>query len=145
LPENIEERPPLKGVRFHIAGWISLYGKAERLVFYNDEEDAQDAIETPPYPVHPRRRPKTETEEEFKERVRIWEAGKPHAVEKKVQGNAMTQKYYVEKLCVRLTINRGFCKKMVTLLMGCVEQALRRSIRRQEEFATLGILHRALI
>jgi hypothetical protein len=22
-PENIEEREPLKGVRFHIAGWIS--------------------------------------------------------------------------------------------------------------------------
>jgi len=27
-PENIEERPPLKGVRFHIAAWISWWGKA---------------------------------------------------------------------------------------------------------------------
>jgi len=26
-PENIVERPPLKGVRFHIAGWISWWGK----------------------------------------------------------------------------------------------------------------------
>lgn len=27
-----------------------------------------------------------------------WEAQKPHKVEVKVQGNAMTQKYYVERL-----------------------------------------------
>jgi len=37
--ENIEERPPLKGVRFHIAAWISWWGKADKLEFYNNEED----------------------------------------------------------------------------------------------------------
>lgn len=47
LPENIEERPPLKGVRFHIAAWISWHGKAPKLEFYNDEEDK---VERPPYP-----------------------------------------------------------------------------------------------
>lgn len=69
-PENIEERPPLKGVRFHIAGWISWYGKAEKLEFYNDEEDK---IEHPPRPPKPRRRPKTELEEEYQHRIKEWE------------------------------------------------------------------------
>jgi hypothetical protein len=95
MPENIEERPPLKGVRFHIAGWISWWGKADKLEFYNDEEDS---VETPPYPSKPRRRPTTETEEEYKGRVKEWEASKPHEVEVKVKGNAMTQKYYVDRL-----------------------------------------------
>ena len=94
-PENIEERPPLKGVRFHIAGWISWWGKAEKLRFYNDE---QDHVEHPPMPPKPRRRPKTETAEEYHHRVAEWEAMKPHDREVKVQGNAMTQKYYVENL-----------------------------------------------
>lgn len=94
-PENIEERPPLAGVRFHIAAWISWWGKADKLEFYNDEEDT---IERPLYPQRPRRRPTTESADEYEQRVKEWEAGKPHAVETKVQGNAMTQKYYVERL-----------------------------------------------
>ncbi|KAF2185435.1 hypothetical protein K469DRAFT_726646 [Zopfia rhizophila CBS 207.26] len=94
LPENIEERPPLKGVRFHIAAWISWWGKAAKLEFYNDEEDK---IEYPPYPSKPRRRPTTETEEEYHRRVQEWEAGKPHDVEIKVKGNAMTHKYYSKR------------------------------------------------
>ncbi|PQE05359.1 Transposable element Tc3 transposase protein [Rutstroemia sp. NJR-2017a BBW] len=81
-PENIEERPPLKGVRFHIAAWISWWGKAEKLRFYNDEEDK---IEQPPMPPKPRRRPTTETEEEYKHRLKEWEASKPHAREVKIQ------------------------------------------------------------
>ena len=95
-PENITERPPLKGVRFHIAAWISWYGKADKLEFYNDEEDIIE--ETPPYPSKPRRRPTTETEEEYKQRVQEWEAGKPHPRDVTVQGNAMTQVYYVDRL-----------------------------------------------
>jgi hypothetical protein len=65
-PENIKERPPLQGVRFHIAAWISCWGKADKLEFYNNEEDK---TEHPPYPLKPRRRPKTETEEEYRRRV----------------------------------------------------------------------------
>lgn len=38
-PETIEERPPLQGVRFHIAAWVSPWGEAETPRFYNDEED----------------------------------------------------------------------------------------------------------
>ena len=79
--ENIKERPPLKGVRFYIIAWISWYSKAKKLEFYNNEEDV---IETPPYPPKPRRRPTTETEEEYKQRVLEWEAGKPYSREVKV-------------------------------------------------------------
>ena len=94
-PENIEERPPLKDVRFHVAAWISWWGKADKVEFQNDEEDK---IEEPPYPSKPRRRPKTEIEDEYRRRVQEWEAGKPHEVEVKVRGNAVTQKYYVDRL-----------------------------------------------
>ncbi|PQE03478.1 hypothetical protein CJF30_00010875 [Rutstroemia sp. NJR-2017a BBW] len=66
-------------------------GKAEKLTFYNDE---QDKIEQPPMPPKPRRRPTSETEEDYRRRIAEWEASKPHAREVKVQGNAMTQKYY---------------------------------------------------
>lgn len=40
----------------------------------------------------------TETEEEYKQRVTEWEAGKPHPRDITVYGNSMTQKYYVERL-----------------------------------------------
>ena len=40
----------------------------------------------------------TETEDEYLQRVREWEAGKPHDIEVKVKGNAMTQKYYINRL-----------------------------------------------
>jgi hypothetical protein len=49
-------------------------------------------------PPKPRRRPTTETEEEWHYRLAEWEALKPHDVEVTVKGNAMTQKYYVERL-----------------------------------------------
>ena len=49
-------------------------------------------------PPKPRRRPTTESEEEYLTRVKEWEAIKPHKVEKKVAGNHMTQKYYIERL-----------------------------------------------
>ncbi|PQE18227.1 phosphoribosylformylglycinamidine cyclo-ligase protein [Rutstroemia sp. NJR-2017a WRK4] len=93
--ENIEERPPLKGVRFHIVVWISWWGKAEKLRFYNDEEDK---VEQPHMPPKPQRRPTTETEEDYQRQLAEWEASKPHARNVKVQGNSITQKYYVEDL-----------------------------------------------
>ncbi|KAM3066502.1 hypothetical protein ACMFMG_012000 [Clarireedia jacksonii] len=93
--ENMEERPPFKGIRFHIAVWISWWGKAEKLRFYNDEEDK---LEQPPMPPNPRRRPTTKTEEEYRHRLVEWEAPKPHARDIKVQDNSMAQKYYIENL-----------------------------------------------
>lgn len=93
--ENIQERGERKGVQFYITAWITWFDKAEKLEFYNDEEDY---ITQPPMPSKPRRRPTTETKEEFESRVKEWEALKPHPVQVKVGGNAMTQKYYTERL-----------------------------------------------
>ncbi|PMD18368.1 hypothetical protein NA56DRAFT_727527, partial [Hyaloscypha hepaticicola] len=50
----------------HIAAWISWWGKAEKLEFYNDEEDK---VERPPYPGKPRWCPMTETEDKYLQRV----------------------------------------------------------------------------
>ena len=49
-------------------------------------------------PPKPRRRPKTESEDEYQARICEWEALKPHKVNVKPQGNSMTQKYYTERL-----------------------------------------------
>ena len=94
-PENIVVRAPKSGSRFHVAAWISWWGKCKELLFYNDEEDHE---EQPPMPPRPRRRPTTETEEEYKARLIEWEALRPHKVTISVGGNHMTQKYYVETL-----------------------------------------------
>jgi hypothetical protein len=94
-PENIAQRPKKKGTKWHIAGWVNWWGKSERLIFYNDEEDYK---EQPPMPPKPRHRPKTESPEEYKQRLKEWEALKPHKVDVKVGGNHMTQKYYTEIL-----------------------------------------------
>jgi transposase len=93
--ENIQERGEKTGVKFHIAGWCNWWAKCEKLEFYNDEETY---IEGPTKPPKPRRRPTTETEEEFALRIAEWEASIGHDKEVKPKGNAMTQKYYVERL-----------------------------------------------
>jgi hypothetical protein len=41
-------------------------------------------------PLKPRRRLKTESEDDYQRRLKEWEAQKPHKVEKKVSGNHMT-------------------------------------------------------
>lgn len=49
-------------------------------------------------PPRPRRRPTTESEDEYQARIKEWEALKPHKVDIKPQGNSMTQKCYTECL-----------------------------------------------
>jgi hypothetical protein len=61
------ERREQRGTAFYIAAWINWYGKAEKLEFYNNEEDT---IEQPLMPPKPRRRPTTETQEEYEARVK---------------------------------------------------------------------------
>jgi hypothetical protein len=46
----------------------------------------------------PRRRPTTESEMEFLQRVIDWEARKPPEVEVNVKGNSMTAQYYTERI-----------------------------------------------
>jgi hypothetical protein len=92
--KNIVERGE-KGVKFHVAAWITWFDKAEKLEFYNDEEEHE---EQPLMPPKPRQRPTTESEEEYQAILREWEALKPHKVDVKPQGNSMTQKYYTDRL-----------------------------------------------
>ncbi|KAG4440976.1 hypothetical protein IFR05_003540 [Cadophora sp. M221] len=92
--ENVMERQDKRGVAFHIAASINWWGKSE-LEFYGDEEDT---VQQPRMPPKPRFRPTRETKAQYIERIKEWEATKPHKVEKKVAGNHITQKYYVERL-----------------------------------------------
>ena len=45
-------------------------------------------------PPRPRRLPTAESEQEYQERLREWEALKPHDADVKIKGNSMMQKYY---------------------------------------------------
>jgi hypothetical protein len=92
--ENIQERREKTGVKLHIAAWVNWHNKCSELVFYNDEEEH---TERPKRRARPRKS-KFESEEEFQARIEVWEAEAPHEVVVKPKGNAMTQKYYVEKL-----------------------------------------------
>jgi hypothetical protein len=114
--ENIVARPPKQGIVLHCAGWVNWHAKCEFLEFYHDEtynkaideatQTAQQIIEDTrdPRPGKPRRRPTTETEIEFTERLRqwqididIWEASIPE-LNPKSKGHSMTQKYYTDRL-----------------------------------------------
>jgi hypothetical protein len=44
ITQNIQERGEKKGIKFHVAAWVTWFDKAEKLEFYNNEED---------YTVHP--------------------------------------------------------------------------------------------
>jgi hypothetical protein len=93
-PENIQEKPALQGSKLHVAGWINWHTKADKLEFYNDEESY---IEKPKRPRKPRRR-KADTDEVWEHRLAEWQASIGHEKEVKPKGNAMSQKYYVERL-----------------------------------------------
>ena len=71
------------------------YYKKGTLTFYNDEYD--DYQPPKPEPT-PRRRPTTENEEGYQQRVREWEARKAREPEIVRPGNSMRASYYVEKI-----------------------------------------------
>ena len=60
--------------------------KAEKLKFYNDENDYIEKPKRPPKP----RKTMYESPEEFDTCVLEWTASLPHKKEVKVKGNAMT-------------------------------------------------------
>ena len=82
------------GVKLYIAAWVNWHAKAEKLEFYNDEEEFTQRPKRPPK----LRTRKYESEEEFQARIREWEALLPHEQVVKPKGNGMTQKYYTERL-----------------------------------------------
>lgn len=84
-----------KGVSFHVAAWVTWFEKAEKLEFYYNEDDY---ITTPLMPLKPRRRPTTESEDEYQARLRDWEAQRLYKAKVKAGGNAITQNYYTKRL-----------------------------------------------
>jgi hypothetical protein len=72
--ENIQERGEKKGVKLHIAAWINWHKKADKLEFYNDEQDSIIRPKRPPRP----RKTMYESEDEFQHRLDEWNASLPH-------------------------------------------------------------------
>jgi transposase len=129
--ENIAIRPPTTGVAYHIAAWANWHAKSDQLEFYNDEElnqefehaqkAAEQAVESDhgPRPKKPRRRPKTETEEQFQQRIAEynikfaeWEARSPPQPKVAGKGNSMTQAYYCQRL---LPIYLDTCQNLAAI------------------------------
>ena len=87
------------------------------MTFYNDEHDPP--IVKPVISRKQRRRPTTETPEQYKQRLEEWKEHLRYNPEIKPKGNSITQAYYVEKILpglideiqrLRLTLpeNRGY-------------------------------------
>ncbi|KAF2726413.1 hypothetical protein EJ04DRAFT_453448 [Polyplosphaeria fusca] len=85
----------LEGNKLHFAAWINWYKKAPELTFYNDEYDDYEPLQKG---SRPRRRPMTETEEDYKKRLALWEAEQPRKVDVVRKGNSMRGSYYTKKL-----------------------------------------------
>ena len=66
--ENIETRPDLEACSVHVSGSISWHHKSIR-IYYDENDPPPVKIEKP---RKPRRRLKTETDEEYETRVQAW-------------------------------------------------------------------------
>lgn len=93
--QNVVEEPNHSSYSVHFAAWINYYDRAPHLTFYNDEYDDVKPVKPPP---KPRRRPATETEEQYRDRLRHWEASKPRDPDISRPGNSMRASYYTDKL-----------------------------------------------
>jgi transposase len=97
-PENLQERSDRSGTALHIACSISWNHKSD-LIFYNDPDD-QIQILKPQIPRKPLRS-KYESDAEYDQRLRDWEAEKaklPHPIDLRPKGNSMTQQYYADHI-----------------------------------------------
>lgn len=79
----------------HVAAFVSWDLKGP-LLFYNDDQWTNETILNAYKQAKPRRRPKTESEDQFDQRVKEWENLQPLGFEK--QGNTMTGLYYAQKI-----------------------------------------------
>lgn len=93
-PQNMVERGERKPVVLHIAGWVNWYAKCDKLEFYNDE----GIISYTPDMRKKPRRSKYEDDATYQQRVKVWDAEKPHRRVSTPKGNAMTELYYTERL-----------------------------------------------
>ena len=93
--DNMQIRPELSGVRVHFSASCSWHYKSD-LTFYNNKQDPP-AVK-PVLPPKPRRRPKTETPEQYEQRLEEWKECLPHNLEVEPKGNSMTQAYYANRI-----------------------------------------------
>ncbi|KAI4264580.1 MAG: hypothetical protein L6R35_007294 [Caloplaca aegaea] len=92
--ENIQQRPKLKGVTLHVAGWVTWDYRIEKLIFYNEKSDLPR--DQQPHPNYkPWKRPSW-TEERYQQAIEDWEASKPPKEHVEAKGNSMNQEYYVK-------------------------------------------------
>jgi transposase len=93
--KNLVSDPNLGHHVVHFAAWINYYEKPGELTFYNDEYDDVEPVKPPP---KPRRRPKSETDDEYNDRLRVWEAELARNPIVERPGNSMRASYYTEKI-----------------------------------------------
>jgi hypothetical protein len=95
-PDGLFQEQPLKSeLALHVAAFVSWDLKGP-LLFYNDDQWTNETILNAYKQAKPRRRPRTESEDEFDQRVKEWENLQPLGFEK--QGNTMTELYYAQKI-----------------------------------------------
>ncbi|EFQ91699.1 hypothetical protein PTT_11373 [Pyrenophora teres f. teres 0-1] len=87
-------KPPKNARVVHFAAWINYYDRAPQLTFYNDEYDDVEPVKPPPKP----RRRKHESDDEHRERVRVWDAERARQPNVEKPGNSMRAVYYTEKI-----------------------------------------------
>jgi hypothetical protein len=95
MAQNLAKKADKTAACVHFAAWVNYYTKADELTFYNDEYDDYVAPTPPP---RPRRRPATEDEDGYKQRIARWEAEKARIPEVIRPGNSMRASYYVDKI-----------------------------------------------
>ncbi len=93
--ERLQELKPSIDITVHVAAGIS-YNQKGVFLFYNDPNEPGPKQ----YTYKPRRPRKSsvQTQEEYEQDVREWEASQPPQVDIKPKGNSMTQKFYTENV-----------------------------------------------
>ena len=92
--ENIQQRPKLKGTKFHVAGWVTYYDRIKKLIFYNEALPKEQQPRRSPKPW---RRPNW-SDARWQQALDKWEASLPPKEEVIPKGNSMTQEYYCEHI-----------------------------------------------
>lgn len=92
--KNIVPLPKQRATSVYFAAWVNFYEKADHLTFFNHEYDDVE-------PKKPRAKPrqgKRELNEQFAERLRLWDAEKSKDIEMYRTSNSMRAIYYTKKI-----------------------------------------------
>lgn len=105
--DNTQLESVLQGSNVHFAADISWHHKGN-LQFYHDEHaPPRIQIERPRKPT---RRPKTETPEQYEQRLQKWESELPKDVDIKSKGNSMKMEYYTQNILPEYVQNVGWLR-----------------------------------